>query len=241
MNQAKTQFPQDERAFRRLYRKRVTLFVFASIVACLVLAALYDVVQTMARLDRVEHERDTWQRPDVVLEELNVKDGGVVVDLGCGVGYFTLKASDQVENTGKVLAVDILRYPLYVLRTRALLSGRRNVETIHGTVDDPHLPINAVDAVLIVNTYHELTASTAILAHLHDALKRDGRLVIVDRSPNDLGGPSELEAGHHEIAASKVARELVSAGFEIVRRDDHLVDPPQEGHSLVVDSRPEAD
>jgi predicted methyltransferase len=112
MNQAKTQFPQDERAFRRLYRKRVTLFVFASIVACLVLAALYDVVQTMARLDRVEHERDTFQRPDVVLEELNVKDGGVVVDLGCGVGYFTLKASDQVGNTGKVLAVDILRLPL---------------------------------------------------------------------------------------------------------------------------------
>ena len=230
MNQANTQSPRDERAFRRLYRKRVAIFVFGSIVVCLFLAPLYDTVQTMARLDSVEHGRDTWQRPDVVLKELNVKDGGVVVDLGCGVGYFTLKASDQVENTGKVLAVDVLRYPLYVLRTRALFSGRRNIETVHGAVDDPHLPINAVDAVLIVNTYHELTASTAILAHLHDTLKRDARLVIVDRSPNDLRGLGEPEAGHHEIAAARVARDLIAAGFEIIRRDDHFVDPPQEGH-----------
>ena len=42
-----------------------------------------------------------------------------------------------------------------------------NVTVIVGDADDPHLPAR-VDAVLMVNTYHELTAPKAILDHVRD-------------------------------------------------------------------------
>lgn len=95
MKQADTPFQEDQQKIRKRYRFRVALFAVSSIIICFLLAALYEGIQTIARLDRVERERDTWQRPDAVLAELNIERGGIVVDLGSGVGYFTLKLSDR--------------------------------------------------------------------------------------------------------------------------------------------------
>jgi predicted methyltransferase len=45
------------------------------------------------RLDRVEIDRDQWQRPAEVLQALDLRDGTSAVDLGSGAGYFALKLS----------------------------------------------------------------------------------------------------------------------------------------------------
>jgi ubiquinone/menaquinone biosynthesis C-methylase UbiE len=43
-----------------------------------------------------------------VVESLHLKDGYIVADVGCGVGYFSLKIAPKVAEHGSVLAEDIL-------------------------------------------------------------------------------------------------------------------------------------
>ena len=132
----------------------------------------------------MEAERDQWQRPAEVLQALDIKPGDVVVDLGCGSGYFALKLSSPVGKGGRVLAEDIRRLPLAFLWFRTILKNERNITVVHGDATDPHLPPRQVNEVLIANTYHELTDSQAILAHVRQSLVSGGRLVVVDRAPN---------------------------------------------------------
>lgn len=221
----------DERKLRRTYRTRVTIFALCALLIVVLPAALYRAIQTLGRLEAVEHERDQWQRPADVIRELDLKEGGVVVDLGSGVGYFALKLSSAVGKSGKVWPVDILKFPLGVLRIRAFLSGKHNIEPILGELANPHLPSGTVDAVLIANTYHELTDPQAILSSVFRSLRSSGRLVILDRGPRSEDEQDrETEPRHHHVAPAFVEAEVRGGGFEIVKRDDRFIDQPGDEH-----------
>ena len=146
-------------------------------------------------------------------------------DLGSGAGYFALKLSDVVGPTGRVIAVDLRRLSLLFLRVRAFLQGKRNIQTIVGDTDNPHLSTGDVDSVLIANTYHELTDPHAILRHTWQALRPQGRLVIVDRMPRVSEDPRETLA-HHHTTADTVEADLRKEGFSIVNRQDAFIHPP---------------
>jgi predicted methyltransferase len=187
-------------------------------------------IRTLERLTAVEAERDQWQRPADIVRALNLKPGDVVVDFGAGAGYFSLKLSDVVGSSGQVLAVDLRRLSLFFLRIRAVLQGKHNLQTIVGTVDDPRLPSRPADAVLVLNTYHELTAPEKILAHLAHSLRPGGRLVIVDR----MGS-----SGEHQVLPSAVEAEVRKAGFGIISRNDEFIHPAgDESWWLLTAGRP---
>lgn len=228
------------RKLQRQRRTRVALFVAFAVLFAFVLSAVYEATQTLSRLDRVERERDQWQRAGEVIQQLDVNEGSTVVDFGSGVGYFTLKLSRKVGKPGKVLAVDVQKFPLYFLRTRALMDGQYNVVTALAEPDDPHLQDNSTNAVLISNTYHELDHPNVILHHLFQSLKPDGRLVVVDRGSSSDDREAEIQKEHHQIAPSQVEADMRKAGFEIVRREDHFTVQPEGGHIwwLIVARKP---
>jgi predicted methyltransferase len=225
----------DERKLQWRYRIRVSIFIFAVAVTLLGLSAGYDAIRTLANLEQVERIRDQWQRSSEIIQNLNLKDGSVVVDLGSGVGYFTLKLSRAV-GTGKVLPVDIKKFPLCVLRTRAFLERERNVDVILGEPDDPHLPPAGVDAVLVLNTYHELNHPARILEQLSQSLKPGGHLVIVDRSPSS-GHQMGNESEDHTVASVEVETTLRRQGFEVIQRDDHFTEQPGDGLWWIIVAR----
>ena len=101
---------------------------------------IYELTQTLSQLYLAEVERDRWQRPDDVIESLKLKDGNVVADVGCGVGYFSLKLTPKVGEHGSVPAEDILGESLTFLWIRAFLHHQSNIRVIRGNPDDPHLP-----------------------------------------------------------------------------------------------------
>ena len=102
--------------------------------------------------------------------------------------------------SGAVLAVDVRRESLAFLWIRRFLRDARNVRVIHGEPDDPHLPAGTADAVLIANTYHELSAPGPILDAVFRAMKPGARLVIVDRTARNMTvSASASDAGHHEV------------------------------------------
>lgn len=221
------------------YRLKLLVFFLCALAVFFLLNTGYSALNTISRLDMVEAERDQWQRPAQVVQALGIRPGDVVVDLGCGSGYFALRLSSPVGKTGRVLAEDIRRLPLAFLWFRTILKNERNVTVVHGGPSDPHLPLQRVNEVLIANTYHELIDSQAILAQVRQALVSGGRLVILDRAPNpaDIGATRLAE---HEISAGQVENELRQAQFEIVTRQNDFIqkDPENESWWLIVARKP---
>ncbi len=222
------------------YRVKVLAFFFSALAVFLAAGVAYSAVETLSRLYQAEAERDQWQKPAEVLRALNLRSGDSVVDLGCGSGYFSLRLSQFVGNTGRVIAEDIRGLPLAFLWLRARLEHRRNISIVRGELDNPRLPDNTITAVLIANTYHELGGNARpILAHVKEALSPGGKLVLVDRAPN----PADTEQSalvEHEISPDQVERELRQADFAVVSRDDRFIanDPDKESWWMIVARKP---
>jgi len=217
--------PDDQ--IHRAYRVRVALFFALVVIVVAALFLIYQFTQTLNQLYLAEGERDRWQRPDDVIESLKLKDGNVVADVGCGVGYFSLKVAPKVAEHGSVLAEDILGESLRFLWIRAFLRHHSNIRVVHGNPDDPNLPEGGVDAVLIANSYHEFTKPLVMLDHTFRALRSDGRLVVLDRGPRSYHGEArEIQMQQYQIAASIAENEIRQRGFEVISRDDRFIDRP---------------
>src|SRR5262245_10580979 len=205
--------------------KRIASFLRPALVLLAIFLGLglaiigYQGVRTLQQLTAIEAERDQWQRPNDIIRALNLRQGSTVVDLGSGSGYFALKLSPVVGSGGAVYAVDIRQLPLRFLLVRSLIRRQRNVRTVLGEPENPHLPYSAVNAVLIANTYHELDNPRVILNQVFQSLVSGGRLVVVD--------PVQTE--HGEVSPSSVETDLRSRGFEIVLREDQFLTQPARG------------
>ena len=198
---------------------RILLFLLAGFAILGGFYVLTSISGTLQQLKYVEAERDLWQRPADVIRALDLKEGGTVVDLGSGSGYFTLKLSAVVGTQGEVVATDLRGVSLFFLRLRAFLAGRHNIRIHLVTPDDPHLPAGQADAVLISNTYHEFANPKLILEHTYRSLRPGRRLVIVDRGPRE-------EVHGHEASAARVESEVRQQGFETFSVDDRFIDRP---------------
>ena len=61
-------------------------------------------------------ERDKWQKPELIIEHLNIMQGDNVADLGSHEGYMTVKLANHVGIGGRVFAVDVNKYRLTQLQ-----------------------------------------------------------------------------------------------------------------------------
>ncbi len=156
-------------------------------------------------------KRDEWQRPAEVMDALAVKPGHRVADIGSGSGYFTFRLAARVGPEGKVYAVDIDEEAINKVRQRKEREKLAQVEPILGESEDPRLP-NDLDAVLIVDTYHEFREYDRMMQAVFRALKPGGRLVIVDgEAPS--GRPRTEYHRLHTIPAELVREEVARHGF----------------------------
>jgi len=99
-----------------------------------------------------------------------------------------------------------------------------NVEIVKGTSDDPRLPADRLEAVLIVDSYHHFTNYQAMLEKILHALKPGGRLIIADYSfAEHRAQPRADQLKLHEIDPELVRKEVGTAGFEVVKCEDPFV------------------
>jgi SAM-dependent methyltransferase len=158
-----------------------------------------------------DRKRDEWQRPAEVLDALGVKAGQRVADIGSGSGYFTFHLAAGVGLEGKVYAVDIDDAALKKLRARQEQQRLTQIETILGESADPRLPSD-LDAVLIVDTYHEFREYNQTMQAVWRSLKPGGRLVLID-GEGPAGRPRTEYHRLHVIPAELVREEIAHAGF----------------------------
>jgi ubiquinone/menaquinone biosynthesis C-methylase UbiE len=164
-------------------------------------------------------ERELEEMPETALDKLGLQRGTVVADVGAGSGYFTLRMAKRVGSTGKVYAVDVQPEMLTILRQRLKKAGLSNVETVLGSESDPKLPRNALDLILMVDVYHELSQPQKMLRHLKAALKSDGRLVLLEYRKEDPHIPIRAD---HKMSVEEARQELEAEGFRLEKVHEDL-------------------
>lgn len=168
-------------------------------------------------LDR--SERDLEEDPDRAIDVLKVEKGATVADVGAGSGYMTIKLAKKVGPQGKVYANDIQQGMLDLLNKRLVKGKITNVSAVLGTQDDPRLPPEALDLVLMVDVYHELWQPQAMLRHIRDSLKPGGRLVLLEYRKEDPSIPIRPE---HKMSVADAKLEVEAEGFKLTKTNEDL-------------------
>jgi cyclopropane fatty-acyl-phospholipid synthase-like methyltransferase len=150
---------------------------------------------------------------DRIMDILGIKEGRSVADIGAGSGWFTVRAATRVGSSGTVYAVEINRDYLEHIRKRAIKESLPNIRTVLGKEDDPVLPSQSVDAVLILKTYHEVAQPIRLLTHLRDAMRSGALLGIIDKNG---------QGDDHGISSKTVIKEAEQAGFSLVEQHDFV-------------------
>jgi precorrin-6B methylase 2 len=170
-------------------------------------------------------DRDSWQKAEAILKQLSVKAGSRVADVGCHEGYMTVKLSKLVGPTGVVYAVDVDQSKLDKLKGHLEARKLSNVIVVKGNFDDPHLLSGALDAVLVLDTYHEMKDHDKILQHIWVSLRAGGRLVICEPIAEERRQLlREEQERKHELSLSFALEDLKKAGFQILFKQDPFVD-----------------
>ena len=150
-------------------------------------------------------ERESEEKPAKLYEVLKLKNGDVVADIGAGSGYHTFRMAKLVGPKGKVLAVDIQKEMLDIIRGRMKKDKINNVEPILGAEADPKLKENSVDLILLVDVYHEFDYPYEMTEKMIKALKPGGRLVFVEFRLEDEKVPIKLV---HKMTEKQVIKEM---------------------------------
>ena len=116
-----------------------------------------------------------------------------------------------VGTGGEVYAEDINPKAIEYIADRASREKLGNVRPVLGAVDDPKLPADSVDAVLIMKTYHEFAHPVALMEKVKLALRLGAKVGIIDRNGNGTD---------HGVMPEIVEREMAEAGFKRVGQYD---------------------
>ncbi len=162
--------------------------------------------------------RQEEERTDLLIDALDLQPDDVVADIGAGSGYFTFRISPRVPR-GKVLAVDIQPEMLEMIQKKQQEAGGTNVQTILGTVDDPRLPSDSVDWVLLVDAYHEFSHPYEMMRDVADALTPGGRVALVEYREED---PSVMIKPRHKMTEAQAVREMKAVGLKLLKNRDVL-------------------
>ncbi len=167
----------------------------------------------------IRRVREEEEGPGKMRDQLQVKPGMAVCDMGCGNGYHTLPLAEMVGEKGKVFAVDVQPQMIEMLKANIAAKGIKNIEPINGLYHDPKLPPNSCDMILLVDVYHEFSHPVQMLTSMHTALKTDGQIVLVEFRAEDDTVPIKPE---HKMSKEQINKEMNANGFKLVREFDGL-------------------
>jgi ubiquinone/menaquinone biosynthesis C-methylase UbiE len=156
-----------------------------------------------------------------LFKKLELQEGMTFLDLACGRGLYSLKASEFVGPSGRVYAVDAWKEGIEDLKVRA---AERNIDNIEALVSDAGRSIaidnHTVDVCLMATVLHDFVEdqiSSKVLQQVASMLKTDGILAIIEFKKID-GPPGPPK--HIRLAPEEVARLLDAYGFRKKRITD---------------------
>ncbi|WP_336359782.1 class I SAM-dependent methyltransferase [Haladaptatus sp. ZSTT2] len=198
-------------------------------------------------MSRFQHTRqpdwdwwsELWPDPTGLLDRVGVLPGELLVDVGCGNGYFTIPAAKLLE--GPLYAVDLDESLLAQLRAEL---DERGIETVTCVRCDArslsdHIP--PVDVAFMANTFHGVEDQTEFATEIRRALNREGRFIVVNwhdlpRSETVVAGKARGPPEALRLTPAETTTAVVPAGFELVS----TLDVPPYHYALVFEREEKA-
>ncbi len=163
--------------------------------------------------------REIYSHRTRILEACQIKPGMRVADIGSGTGLYTRLFADRAGENGWVYAVDIVPKFLKHILDGAAKTKTANVTAVLCAEDSVRLPKASVDLVFICDVYHHFEYPRSTMKSIHDALKPDGKLVVIDfeRIP---GKSRRFILGHVRAGKAVFRKEIEDSGFELIEEVD---------------------
>lgn len=151
--------------------------------------------------------------PFKTLKYMCLAEDDIMVDIGCGTGYFTLPASQITGPAGKVIGIDISEEMLGELRSK-IDERTDNIEL--RLSDNLKIPVDdhVATFALLANVLHEADDMKIMLNETFRLLKHGGRLGIIEweKRETPMGPPID-----HRLHANEIISLVSDAGFSMVR------------------------
>jgi ubiquinone/menaquinone biosynthesis C-methylase UbiE len=162
------------------------------------------------------HKLDNEKRrkilpPLEVLVDMGLREGDIMADIGCGIGYFTFPASQIVGKTGKVFAMDISKEMLEKVNKKAEENNISNILTVHTGENDLKIPAGTANFAFISNVLHEAEDKEKLINEANRILTNDGRIGIIEWQmvEGEFGPPLE-----HRLSEEYVKDLLLGVGLK---------------------------
>lgn len=162
--------------------------------------------------------RDSWEKTNKMLDFLKIKKDECIADIGCGSGFFTYQFAKAVHGGGHVYATEINKEPLIYVDK---LKEKYNlpITTIQSALNDTFLPEKSVDTIFMCSMYHAVYIASiefvkdSFIDSLKNALKKNGRLIIVDNEIYQEGIPTYYGSA---ISRDLIISQLKYYGFDLI-------------------------
>jgi ubiquinone/menaquinone biosynthesis C-methylase UbiE len=151
------------------------------------------------------------------LAQLEIKEGMIVADLGCGSGFLAVKAAQLVGDEGTVYAVDVQKSVISEIKSKIRLLGLRNIVPVWANLEilgNSEIKENSVDLALLVHILHQSKKRKEILKETMRILKPEGKVLIVDwkKTGTPIGPPIDLR-----VEEEVLRKEAEEVGFKYVK------------------------
>ena len=111
----------------------------------------------------------------IQISKARLKPGQIVYDIGCGSGSISIEAAIQVEDSGKIIAIDYDKNAIDLTRRNAEKFGLKNIHTILGNAKENILDLPNADAIFVGGTGGD---TREIVEKSQNKIKSGGRIVI---------------------------------------------------------------
>jgi len=142
-----------------------------------------------------------------ILEHLNLKEGMIVADFGCGgLGYLTFPVSARIGRNGLIYAIDILKTNLSCIESKIKSDRVENIKTVLADIEQRHtldIADEALDRILLVNTLFQINNHNSVFEIAVRLLKPSGQILVIDwqKKEHAFGPPS-----HHKIEKNNILK-----------------------------------
>ena len=117
--------------------------------------------------------------PEAILQPY-VRPGQTVADVGCGPGFFTMALAKLVGPNGRVIAIDLERSLLEIVRRNAGKHGFEGRIAIQRCTSESTGLGEPVDFVLCFWVMHEVKFPKRVFSELYQVMKKDALLLIAE-------------------------------------------------------------
>jgi len=178
-----------------------------------------------ARLARLnDPARTRYLDIDMIWKGFGVQRPRVVVDLGAGTGFFSVRFAPLLAEAGRIHACDMSDLMVDWMKTNLTPLEKKSVVPLKVAENSIDLPDGSVDLFYMINVYHELAEPARLLAEARRLLRPDGPVAIVDWKKQETSFEGERHGPPVErrVEPEAVIADLEAAGLADIRRHDSL-------------------